>query len=106
MSVDQHPAPTDRQADTHDDSSEPTATATTAANGVELEFDASTSTEAKLQARVTALERALEASRSREQEIVAQYERVLDERETAGDSSDANESENGLLTRLLERWRA
>ncbi|RKD93771.1 hypothetical protein [Halopiger aswanensis] len=63
----------------------------------------------KLEARVTALERALETSEYRQQEIVTQYERLLAERtdETTRDdsSTDAATEDNGLLKRLLERWR-
>ncbi|AEH36018.1 hypothetical protein [Halopiger xanaduensis] len=61
-----------------------------------------------LRARVTALERALETSESRQQEIVTQYERVLAERtdETQdGSSTGSADADDGLLRRLLERWR-
>ncbi|SDR30925.1 hypothetical protein [Natronobacterium texcoconense] len=54
----------------------------------------------KLQARVTALERALETREHQRAEIVTQYERILEER------TDETEDETaGLLARLLERWR-
>ncbi|WP_459810655.1 hypothetical protein [Halopiger thermotolerans] len=63
----------------------------------------------KLRARVTALERALETSESRQREIVAQYERLLaertDEAPSADASQDSTDANDGLLHRLLERWR-
>ena len=62
----------------------------------------------KLQARVTALERALETSEYRQHEIRTQYERLLAERTEAArdDGGSADEDErDGLLYRLLERWR-
>lgn len=64
----------------------------------------------KLQTRVTALERALETSEYRQHEIRTQYERLLAERtaeapNTDGASNEGGDDTDGLLYRLLERWR-
>ena len=56
-----------------------------------------------LRARVAALERELEASERRRRSIVAQYERVLDDR-TDSDSARASRADDaGLLERLFGR---
>ncbi|SFC25896.1 hypothetical protein SAMN05444422_106105 [Halobiforma haloterrestris] len=72
---------------------------------------------ARLQSRVTALERALTTSERRRRSVITQYERLLEDRTEAlegagtrdhdGDSNRDRDRDRdpGLLGRLLERWR-
>lgn len=59
----------------------------------------------ELRSRVIALERALETSERRRQAIITQYERLLEERTGADDSSADAGRARTLAARLLERWR-
>lgn len=80
----------------------------TATQGAELDTPLAHRIErTKLQTQVTALERALETSEYRQYEIVTQYERLLAERTDDGaEGEDTTASHpDGLLYRLLERWR-
>ncbi|APW97014.1 hypothetical protein CHINAEXTREME_04165 [Halobiforma lacisalsi AJ5] len=62
---------------------------------------------ARLQSRVTALERALTTSERRRRAVITQYERLLEDRtEALEESGDCDRDRDpSLLRRLLERWR-
>lgn len=102
---------TARQSQATTVGSRPTSSITTDASDAPLSHRIERT---KLQTRVSALERALETSESRQHEIVTQYERLLAERTADADadlvgqqrrSADNGTGDDGLLMRLLERWR-
>ncbi|MFP8953334.1 hypothetical protein ACLI4Z_10225 [Natrialbaceae archaeon A-arb3/5] len=62
----------------------------------------------QLRARIAALERELEASESRRQEIITRYEQILgaDDRRSAPDEHAESETQSrGVLRRLFAGWK-
>ncbi|MEY7852139.1 hypothetical protein AB7C87_23390 [Natrarchaeobius sp. A-rgal3] len=58
-----------------------------------------------LRTRVAALESELEASERRRQDLIDQYERILESWRAETNRSDASSESSGPLGRLLDGWR-
>ncbi|MCW8173180.1 hypothetical protein D8S78_18970 [Natrialba swarupiae] len=58
-----------------------------------------------LRTRVAALESELEASERRRQDVIEQYERILENWRADASSQDGDQTSEGPLGRLLDGWR-
>ncbi|MWV41525.1 hypothetical protein [Natrialba sp. INN-245] len=90
------------QSSTSNTSTEPAASGQAADSGESLPARIERT---YLRTRVAALESELEASERRRQDVIEQYERILENWRADASSQDGDQPSEGPLGRLLDGWR-